>query len=227
MTLELTGKQLDYISDALLAGIATADELRRCVRVSLDNDLDEIAMGDDLREITFKVVEWSDRHGCVGNLIEYAYSETPHNETSQRLYAFWHDLQSLPKSSLPPAEAAGALAPSAAVPPAAPQAPGRRRARVIVEGDDTTVVVDGSVPIRTSAIASQAQSPGLRSAARARGKLYLRLVAALLLAALVLLAFMLGRTFTHPQPAPAPAAAAPAPGRIGVLPVPISTLSAP
>lgn len=231
MTTELTGKQLDFISDALLDGIATVDELRRYVKISLDNDLDEIAMGDDLRDITFKVVEWSERHGCVGNLIEFACSETPQNQMSQKLSAFWRDLQLPPQPTARAAEAAGAAAPAAAVPPAVPQALGRRRARVIIEGDDTTVVLGGPGPNRPpaapSAAPSAAPAPGLRTAAPARSKLYLRVIAALLLAALVLLAFMLGRTFTNPPPAPVPAAAVPAPSRISLSPGPLSALSTP
>jgi len=55
----------------------------------------------------------------------------------------------------------------------------------------------------------------------------LLLSAPLLLAALVLLAFMLGRTFTNPPPAPVPAAAVPAPSRISLSPGPLSALSTP
>jgi hypothetical protein len=227
MTTELTGKQLEYISDSMLAGISTVDQLRQYVRISLDKDLDEIALGKDLTEITFNAVDWADRNGCVGKLVECFYSETGDNETIQKLYAFWHDLQSSPKPSSPSTAAAGALASTAAVPPAPPQVGGRRRARVIIEGDDTTVILGGPGPKHPPAAPAAAPAPGLRTAAPARSKLYLRVIAALLLAALVLLAFMLGRTFTNPPPAPVPAAVAPAPEGISLAPGSFSPLSAP
>lgn len=63
--MQLTGKQVQQIQDALLDGYPSKDELRMLVRVKLDQNLDAIVGGDNLRVITFNLVSWAERSDRV------------------------------------------------------------------------------------------------------------------------------------------------------------------
>ena len=59
--MQLTGKQVQQIQDALLDGYPTKDELRMLVRIKLEQNLEAIVGGDNLRVIIFNLVSWAER----------------------------------------------------------------------------------------------------------------------------------------------------------------------
>jgi formylglycine-generating enzyme required for sulfatase activity len=106
LDMHLTGKQVQQIQDALLDGYPSKDELRMLVRVKLDQNLDAIVGGDNLRVIIFNLVSWAERIDRVDDLIQVASDYNPDNKALQQLAQEWR----------------AALASQAAVqsPPAAP-----------------------------------------------------------------------------------------------------------
>ena len=59
------------------------------VRIQLDEILDAIAGGENLRVQIFNLVSWAERNGRVDDLIRSAYKETPGNEALQQLLREW------------------------------------------------------------------------------------------------------------------------------------------
>src|SRR5262245_23551259 len=92
--MRLTGKQVKKVQDALLDAYATKDLLRIMVRVELDEKLESIADGENLRVLIFNLVTWAEQYGRVDDLIQGAYNHNPGNEA----------LQQLVESALPPTQ---------------------------------------------------------------------------------------------------------------------------
>jgi serine/threonine-protein kinase len=82
--MRLIGKQVEQLRDALLAAF-DKDALRMLVRTDLDEILEEIADGDNLRIIAFNLVTWAEQHDRVDDLLQAARKERPHNEIFLRL----------------------------------------------------------------------------------------------------------------------------------------------
>jgi formylglycine-generating enzyme required for sulfatase activity len=82
--MRLSGKQVEQLQDALLAAFSK-DALRMLVRTELDQNLDEIAGGENLRILTFNLVSWAEQNSCVGDLLQAAYKERPRDAVLQRL----------------------------------------------------------------------------------------------------------------------------------------------
>jgi len=80
----LTGRQIAQIRDALLAAF-TKDALREMVRVELDEILDHIADGENLRIAAFNLVSWAEQHGRIEDLILSAYRANGGNPQLQKL----------------------------------------------------------------------------------------------------------------------------------------------
>ena len=80
--MQLTGRQVAQIVDALVAAYAK-DSLRELVRVELDETLEAIAGGDNLRAVVFNLVSWAEQHGRIDDLIEGAYRHNPQNAIQQ------------------------------------------------------------------------------------------------------------------------------------------------
>jgi serine/threonine-protein kinase len=93
--MRLIGKQVEHLRDALLAAFSK-DDLRMLVRTKLDQNLEEIADGENLRIITFKLISWAEQHSRVDDLLQGAYEERPHHETLQRLIQSLSPLTQLP-----------------------------------------------------------------------------------------------------------------------------------
>ena len=88
--MQLTGQQVQQIRDALLAAYSSKASLKMLVRVRMDENLEEVADGEDLRVLVFNLVSWSERTGRVDELIQGAYHETPRNEALQQLIQWWN-----------------------------------------------------------------------------------------------------------------------------------------
>jgi formylglycine-generating enzyme required for sulfatase activity len=87
--MKLTGQKVQQICDALLDGYPTRDSLRIMVRIELDENLDEIAGGENQSVVIFNLVAWAERNGRVDDLIMRAHQRTPGNEALKRLAAEW------------------------------------------------------------------------------------------------------------------------------------------
>lgn len=107
--MRLSGRQVEQIHEALLDAFASRDALRMLVRIELEEDLEAIAGGDNLRVVVFNLVNWSEQTGRVSQLIQGAYRQ---NQGNVKLQALVEDAQ---EWFAPP--------PS---PPASPEAPLRR-----------------------------------------------------------------------------------------------------
>jgi len=85
----LTGKQVQALRDALLDAYGDADELRMMVRIELDENLDAIAGGSNLRILIFNLVTWAERAGQVAALLDGAARHNAGNPALQQLVQAW------------------------------------------------------------------------------------------------------------------------------------------
>jgi formylglycine-generating enzyme required for sulfatase activity/nucleotide-binding universal stress UspA family protein len=84
MTTKLTGKQVEQIHDALLAGYSP-DSLRRMVRVGLNEMLANIAGGATFSDVVFNLIEWAERQDRVLELVTAAHNANPNHADLQVL----------------------------------------------------------------------------------------------------------------------------------------------
>jgi formylglycine-generating enzyme required for sulfatase activity len=85
--MKLTGQKVQQICDALLDAYPTRDLLRMMVRVELDQNLEEIAGGENQSVAIFNLVSWAERNGQIDELIAGALKRTPGNEALKQLAA--------------------------------------------------------------------------------------------------------------------------------------------
>lgn len=76
--MSLTGRQYKQLQAALLAAFDEAG-LRELARFRLEQDLDRIAGGNNLQELTYAFIQWADRQGRTADLITGALNEVPSN----------------------------------------------------------------------------------------------------------------------------------------------------
>ncbi len=76
--MKLTGKQLKQLHDALLSAFDRGD-LQRMVRFELDENLGAIAGGGNLSETVFNLIQWAERRGRIGDIIQGAVNYNPDN----------------------------------------------------------------------------------------------------------------------------------------------------
>jgi hypothetical protein len=84
--MKLTGPQFNQLQAALLDAY-TEFGLRQMLRVQMDVDLDRVAGGANLTEITFNLIRWAERRGQVARLIEAAYAGNQENSLLVRMAA--------------------------------------------------------------------------------------------------------------------------------------------
>lgn len=75
----LDGTQYRTLQNALLSAYPERDDLERLVRFELNQNLNAIAGGDDLTEVTYKLIEWYESRGRVQELIDGAKRDNPSN----------------------------------------------------------------------------------------------------------------------------------------------------
>ena len=83
--MRLTGQQIRRIQDALLDGYSSRDELRMMVRVELDENLDAIADGENLRVLVFNLLSWAEQTDQVDELVQGASNYNPGNAALAQL----------------------------------------------------------------------------------------------------------------------------------------------
>jgi formylglycine-generating enzyme required for sulfatase activity len=86
-SMKLTGQKVQQICDALIDAYPTRDLLRMMVRVELDENLEEIAGGENQNVVVFNLVSWAERDGRIDELITRAHRRTPGNEALKQLAA--------------------------------------------------------------------------------------------------------------------------------------------
>lgn len=121
----LSGSDVRHIQDVFLNAFDRAS-LEILVRTELNGDLDAIAGPGDLRTVTYHLITWAERSGCLDQLIAGAYRSNPGNHNLQRLYQDLPRLQAAAQRTLP---VAPAPAPSYRLTPQPGPAPTRPRSR--------------------------------------------------------------------------------------------------
>ncbi|MCB0083534.1 MAG: hypothetical protein KDE47_21480, partial [Caldilineaceae bacterium] len=77
--MKLTGPQIEALEAALMDAFRSRGGLARMVRIHLERNLNEITEGSDLSEVTFSLIDWAERTGLIGELIEGAYRANSDN----------------------------------------------------------------------------------------------------------------------------------------------------
>ncbi|NEO70413.1 effector-associated domain EAD1-containing protein [Moorena sp. SIO3H5] len=83
--MKLTGQQYQQLTNALLEAFPSKIRLAELVQYKFSKNLDSIAMGDDLKEIVFKLIKAAQAEGWVDKLIAGARESNPDNPA---LFAF-------------------------------------------------------------------------------------------------------------------------------------------
>jgi formylglycine-generating enzyme required for sulfatase activity len=81
---KINGQLLERINEAILAAYDAGD-LERMVLFSLNQDLYEIAGKENERETVFDLVKWAQSQGRLGELVQAAAQDRPHNQELQAL----------------------------------------------------------------------------------------------------------------------------------------------
>ncbi|NES43139.1 MAG: trypsin-like peptidase domain-containing protein [Moorea sp. SIO2C4] len=75
----LTGKQYQQLTDALFEAFPSKSRLAELVEYKFSKNLDAISMGNDLKEIVFKLIQAAEAEGWVNKLIAGARESNPGN----------------------------------------------------------------------------------------------------------------------------------------------------
>ncbi len=81
----LTGTQVNELSNALLNAFPERGALAQLVRIGLDDRLDEITNGKNLRDTVFELIEWAEARGRIAELVAAARAENFGNSTLAEL----------------------------------------------------------------------------------------------------------------------------------------------
>lgn len=77
--MRLARQQAKEILEAMLSAYGNKSSLGIMVRLQLDEDLDKIAGGENLRVLVFNLIRWAEATDSVAKLIEAACRENPQN----------------------------------------------------------------------------------------------------------------------------------------------------
>ena len=113
--MKLTGKQVQEIREALLDAYGSVDALRIMVRIELDETLEAIAGGENLRVLVFNLITWAERTGRVDDLIQGATRHNPGNPALQQLVQAWRSATPSGPALAEPGARAGSPAPTGPV----------------------------------------------------------------------------------------------------------------
>ncbi|MDY6902996.1 MAG: GUN4 domain-containing protein [Cyanobacteriota bacterium] len=89
--MQLSGEQRKHFHKSLLSGFPSKSKLKQMVSFELDENLDEIAMGENYSEIVFELIRWAESHGKVNDLLTAARSS---NSGNLDLQSFEEKIQS-------------------------------------------------------------------------------------------------------------------------------------
>lgn len=77
--IELIGGQFQQFYEALLSAFPNSATLRRMIRFKLNENLDELATGENYSEVVFKLLEWAESQGQLQVLLTGALEQNPGN----------------------------------------------------------------------------------------------------------------------------------------------------
>lgn len=97
--MELSGKQVKSLQDALLDAYPKKASLRNMVRTELEINLDAVADGDNLAEVVFSLITWADSTGRINDLVEGAVRTNPGNTLLQQFEDEWRHVGVLTHAS--------------------------------------------------------------------------------------------------------------------------------
>ncbi len=97
--MKLTGSQYQQLTNALLDAFPTPARLAEMVRFRIEKNLHTIAIGDDLKEIVFKLIRTAEAEGWTAHLVVAARESNPGNPS---LLAFSQQFGLAPRSPLRP-----------------------------------------------------------------------------------------------------------------------------
>lgn len=77
--MDLKGKQVEAVRDALADAFATYATLRMMVRIELDEELNNLVTPGPLRQVAFELVLWAQQHDRIEHLVQGALAQVPRN----------------------------------------------------------------------------------------------------------------------------------------------------
>lgn len=83
--MNLSGKHVELIMDAILDGYRSRSQLAIMVRVRLDENLDAIASAQNLKDTVFNLIDWAEAMGRLEDLVHAAVADNPQNARLQHL----------------------------------------------------------------------------------------------------------------------------------------------
>lgn len=95
--MRLSGKQFEDVQEALLDAFPSRDSLEIMVRIELDEELETIATGGNLRSDIFKLLVWAESVDRVSDLIQGALRQNPGNHRLSRVVQESHAHAGQPK----------------------------------------------------------------------------------------------------------------------------------
>lgn len=82
---KLSGQELEKLRNAILSAFPDKASLEMMVSIQLDKNLDEIAGGDNLQLVVFKLIKWAESQGKLKYLIEGACKDNSGNQELQSI----------------------------------------------------------------------------------------------------------------------------------------------
>ncbi len=77
---QIVGEMFKRFEVALISAYPTPESLERLVRYELNENLDSIAHGENLRDVAYRLLRWAEANGRFHELIEKAYAQNSGNE---------------------------------------------------------------------------------------------------------------------------------------------------
>jgi len=92
----LNGEQIKQLHQSLQSAFPKIAQLEMLVRIQLNENLESVAGGTNLEEITFNLIKWGESQGRIEELVKRAYHENPGNP---ELHRFAQQFLNLPSET--------------------------------------------------------------------------------------------------------------------------------
>src|SRR4051812_26640590 len=79
--MDLTREQRKELHTALLDAFPTEASLAQMIRLELGKHLDELATGENLAIVAFRLIEWAESSGQIADLVRAAVTDAPNHRT--------------------------------------------------------------------------------------------------------------------------------------------------
>lgn len=91
--MNLSGQNRKQLRDALLDAFPTKSSLEKMLSLKLEKKLDTIALGNNLADIVFNLIQTSEVEGWIENLILGACESKPKNAKLQAIAQEFHKIE--------------------------------------------------------------------------------------------------------------------------------------